>query len=245
MPNVIALTSHSHQSLKPVFQTWMTTRLASVTAIALFALAVCGTAHATLVAIYRNGLDTTAERTDVLKLSGRNCSREGNKGTLQIAVGKRTEECAYRTPVIGRNLEIAVTARLLPKTPRRVARKAFVGLVLRAGGGARYEFRVFPRQRKTQLVKLTGDGDEYLAIEKGVTAVKGVGRPNVLRLRTEGLKGKVKLSAFLGPTVVGEAVDDKGGIKGEFSALSVGAPRNGRGAIATFDAIVVRTPVRF
>lgn len=223
----------------------MTTRLASITAIALFALVACGTAHATLVAIYRNALDTTTERTDVLKLSGRNCAREGNRGTLQIAVGKRTEECAYRTPVVGRNLEIAATARLLPKTPRRVARKAFLGLVLRAGGGTRYELRVFPRQRKTQLVKLTRAGAEYLAIEKRVAAVKGIGRPNVLRLRTEGLKGKVKLSAFLGPTVVGEAVDDRGGIKGELSALSVGAPRNGRGAVASFDAIVARVPVRF
>jgi len=222
-----------------------TTRLASITAIALLALVVCATAHATLVAIYRNALDTTAERSDVLKLSGRNCSREGNRGTLQIAVGKRTEECAYRTPVVGRDLEIAVTARLLPITPRQVARRAFLGLALRAGGGARFELRVFPRQRKAQLVKLTGEGIEYLAIERSVNAIKGIGRANVLRLRAEGLEGKVKLSAFLGPTVVGEAVDGGRGLSGEFSALSVGAPRNGRGAVANFDAIVARIPVRF
>lgn len=115
----------------------MKTRLASIPVIAFLALLVCGTAHATLVAIYRNALDTTAERTEILKLSGRNRSRGGNEGTLQISVGKRTEECAFRMPVLGRNLEIAVTARLLARTPRPVARRAFIGLVLRAGGGAK------------------------------------------------------------------------------------------------------------
>lgn len=94
-------------------------------------------------------------------------------------------------------------------------------------------------------MKLAEAGIEYLAIEKRVTAVKGAGGANVLRLRAEGVKRKVKLRAFLGSTLVGEASDDHREVGGEFSALSVGAPRNGRGAVATFDAIVVRMPVRF
>jgi hypothetical protein len=127
-----------------------------------------------------------------------------------------------------------------------VARKAFLGLIIRAGGGTRYELRVFPVQKKTQLLKFAGQGGpKYLAIEKQVTAVKGIGEANVLRLRTEGDGPRTKLIAHLGSTIVGEAVDEGPRIEGEYSAVSVGAPGNGHGVRAQFDGIVVRVPVRF
>jgi hypothetical protein len=224
----------------------MKTRLAALPIVALVALVVCASAGAAMVAIYRNALDTTAQRAELLKLTGRSCARGGSEATLKVTVGKQTEECVYRTPVVGRNLEIAATERLLTGTPAAVAKKAFLGLVLRAGGGAKYELRVFPGQKKTQLVKTTKEGGiEYLAIEKKVAAVKGMNEANVLRLRIEGAKGKVKVIGYLGPEVVGEATDEGEGVEGESSAVSVGAPTNGSGAIASFDAIVVRTPVSF
>lgn len=215
-------------------------------ALALLLLSVlCASADAMLVPIYRNALDTTAERREVLRLSGRDCARSGSGGTLRIVVGERTEECLLRTPVAGRNLELATTARLLTATPRAVARRAFVGLVLRAGGGAKYELRVFPRQRKAQLVKVTGSRIEYLSVEKGIGAISGVGRPNVLRLRAEGTGANVGLRAYLGRTPVTRATDRGARLGGEFSAISVGAARNGHRAVAEFDAIVARVPVRF
>jgi hypothetical protein len=238
----------------------MKTRLAAFPIVALVALVVCAGAGAAMVAIYRNALDTTAQRSEMLKLTGRGCARGGSEDTLKVTVGKRTEECVYRTPVLGRNLEIAATERLLTGTPAAVVKKAFLGLILRAGGGSKYELRVFPGQKKAQLVKMTKEGGiEYLAIMKKVAAVKGLNEANVLRLKVEGAKGKVKLTGYLGPEVVAEATDEGAvledgegtagtegtGVEGESSAVSVGAPTNGVGAIATFDAIVVRTPVSF
>lgn len=223
----------------------MKTRLAAFPIVALAALVLCASAGAAMVAIYRNALDTTPQRSEMLKLTGRSCARGGGEETLKVTVGKATEECAYRTPVVGRNLEIAVTGRLLTGTPPAVARKAFLGLILRAGGGAKYELRVFPGQKKTQLVKMTKEGTEYLAIEKKVAAVKGMNEANVLRLKVEGAKGKVKVTGYIGPEVVGEATDEGGEVEGESSAVSVGARKNGHGAVASFDAIVVRAPVRF
>lgn len=223
----------------------MKARLAAFPIVALAALVLCAAAGAATVAIYRNALDTTAQRTEMLKLTGRSCARGDGEETLRVTVGKRTEECVYRTPVVGRNLEIAATERLLTGTPKAVARKAFLGLILRAGGGAKYELRVFPGQKKTQLVKVTKEGTEFLAIEKKVAAVKGMNEANVLRLEVEGAKGKVKVSGFIGPEPVGEAIDESGEVEGESSAVSVGAPKNGSGAVASFDAIVVRVPVRF
>jgi hypothetical protein len=224
-------------------KTRLTTTLAT---IALVALVLCTSADAGMVGVYRNSLETLAERTEMLKLTGRSCARAGDGGALDVTVGKRTEECAYRSPVLGRNLEIAAVERLLTGTPRAVARKAFLGLVLRAGGGTRYELRVFPGQKKTQLLKFTGEGGaEYLAIEKSVAAVKGVGEANLLRLRAEGDGPKTKLTAHLGSEIVGEALDEGPRIEGEYSAVSVVAPRNGHGVRAGFGAIVVRVPVRF
>jgi hypothetical protein len=245
----------------------MKTRLAAFPIVALVALVACASAGAAMVAIYRNALDTTAQRAELLKLTGRSCARGGSEATLKVTVGKATEECVYRTPVQGRNLEIAATERLLTGTPAAVAKKAFLGLVLRAGGGAKYELRVFPGQKKTQLVKMTkAGGVEYLAIMKKVAAVKGLNEANVLRLKVEGAKGKVAITGYLGPEVVGEASDAAtasaeategtetpapvegaagSAVEGEGSGVAVGAPTNGVGAIATFGAIVVRTPVRF
>ena len=217
--------------------------------VALAALVLCAGAGAAMVAIYRNALDTTAQRSELLKLTGRACARAGNEDTLKITVGKRTEECAYKTAVVGRNLEIAATERLLTGTPRGVVKKAFLGLILRAGGGAKYELRVFPSQKKTQLVKMTKEGGiEFLAIEKKVAAVKGLNEANVLRLNVASAKGKVKITGYLGSEVVGEATDEggkNGEVDGQVSAVAVGAPKNGHGAIASFDAIVARAPVTF
>jgi hypothetical protein len=199
-----------------------------------------------MVGIYRNTLDTLAQRTEVLKVMGHSCTRAGHGGMLEVAVGNRTEECAYRGPVLGRNLEIAAAARLLPSTPKAVARRAFLGLVLRAGGGTRYELRVFPAQQKTQLLKFAGSGEvEYLAIEKRVAAVNGPGEANVLRLRAEGDGPRTKLIAHLGSEVVGEALDEGTRIEGELSGVSAGAPGNGHGVHAEFGGIAVRVPVRF
>ena len=92
-------------------------------------------ASAAFVAIYRNALETTAQRAEVRKICGKSCARGGGQTALKITVGKLTEECAYSTPVIGQDLEIAATGRILTGTPAAVAKKAFLGLQLRVGGG--------------------------------------------------------------------------------------------------------------
>ncbi|MBS1890280.1 MAG: hypothetical protein JST59_03240 [Actinobacteria bacterium] len=223
--------------------------LAAVLACAL-ALVAVASASGAFVAIYRNALETTAQRSEILKVAGKECSRGGAQTSLQITVGKLTEECAYRTPVIGSDLEIAATGRIAAGTTPAVAKKAFLGMQLRVGGGNKLEFRVFPAQKKVQLVKVTEEGIRYLAIKKNVKAVQPAEKPNVLRLRViSGAKeeaGTCKIGGYLGGEAVIEASDETcSEMDGEMTALSAGAPNNGSGLIATFEAIVVRTPVRF
>ncbi len=99
-------------------------------------------------------------------------------------LGKRTAECSYRTPVLGRDLEIAATERLLSGTPKALRQKVYLAVDLRAGGGAKYQLAVYPLQRKVQLRKyLRGGSVKYLAIEKSVGSVGGINTANELRLR--------------------------------------------------------------
>ena len=229
----------------------MKTKLIIVTAlVAALGLGAVATASGAFVAIYRNALETTAQRAEILKVAGKGCSRGGAQTSLKITVGKLTEECAYRTPVVGSDLEIAATGRIVSGTPPAVAKKAFLGMQLRVGSGSKLELRVFPAQQKVQLVKVTEEGIHYLAIKKNVKAVQPAEKANVLRLRVLGSAkeeaGTCKIGGYLGGEQVIEASDETcGEMTGEMTALSAGAPNNGSGLIASFEAVVVRTPVRF
>jgi len=225
---------------------------AKTTSIGLLALAATlvfvGVAAAAMVGIYRNGMDTTAQRAQLIKLSGQECARGGSEEALRITLGKATPECSYRTPVVGRNLEIGATERLLSSTPKKSQQGAYLGLVARAGGGARYALLVFPLQRKVQLVKVTAGGAEYLAIARNEKLVRGVNQANALRLQVveTAEKGKVLLNGYLGSAKVVEATDEMGGeLTGQFSGVLIGAVKNANGVVGSVDDIVIRVPVRF
>jgi hypothetical protein len=212
-------------------------------------LVVTGAASGAFVAIYRNALETTAQRSEVLKLSGKACTRGGGSTTLNITVGKLTEECAYKTPVVGQDLEVAATGLINPGTPANVAKKAFLGLQLRAGGGAKLELRVFPGQKKAQLARITQEGIKFLAVKKNIASLT-LTKATVLRLRAVSGAGEAaatcKIGGYLAGELVVEAEDPAcSELKGETTALSAGAPNNGVGVVAGFSAIVVRAPVRF
>lgn len=212
-------------------------------------LAVSGAASGAFVAIYRNALETTAQRSEVLKLAGKSCTRGGGQTSLKITVGKLTEECAYKTPVVGSDLEIAATGSINPVTPPKVAKKAFLALQLRAGGGAKLELRVFPGQQKAQIARATEEGIKYLAIKKNIVSLKEA-KAVVLRLRVIESSGEAagtcKIGGYLSGELVVEAEDPAcGELKGEGTALAAGATNNGVGVVAAFSAIVVRVPVRF
>ncbi|MFL5897539.1 MAG: hypothetical protein ACJ76D_03620 [Solirubrobacterales bacterium] len=211
-------------------------------------LLACAVAAAAMIGIYRNGMESLAQRSQLVKLSGKSCGRAGAGGALRISIGKATSSCSFRTPVLGRDLEVAATERLLSGTPTALQRKAYLGLELRAGAGAKYALLVFPRQRKAQLIKVTSGGTKYLAIAKNEKAVVGVNEANKLRLRAVNVtsgpeRGHARLFAYVGSKLVGEAVDaGAGDLSGRASAVVVGTVKNGNGIVASVDDLVVRVP---
>jgi hypothetical protein len=227
----------------------ITAFLLVVTATVLLAAASAGAA---MIGIYRNGMETTAQRSDLVKLAGGNCTRGGSESALRILIGKRTDACSYRTPVLGRDLEIGATGRLLSGTPKSLQQKAYLGLELRAGGGAKYQMLVFPLQRKVQLVKqVAGGSPEFLAVDKDEKAVMGVNKANQMRLRAINVrsgpeKGQAHLFAYLGDTLVSEATDEGAGeLTGRAAGFSVGATKSANGVIGSIDDVVIRVPNPF
>jgi hypothetical protein len=222
----------------------------TVTSLAVFlvSLAVVSGAGAAMIGIYRNGMETTAQRAQLVKLSGRNCARGGGDDALRVVIGKRTKECSFRTPVLGRNLEIAATERLLSSTPKSLQRKAFVSLELRAGGGGRYQLAVYPAQRKVQLRKILSDGTiRYLAIVKNESSVRGIDKANKLRLSAINVDpGQCRLLASVGGKRVADFTDSTAGeLSGRASGFSVGAASGATGTVGSFDDVVVRVPSPF
>jgi hypothetical protein len=222
--------------------------LAATTAFLVFAT----TASAALITVYRNPMDKQSQRAEAVKLSGERCSRGGSDIALRIKVGKRTQECSYRTPVIGRDLQIAATMRLLSSTPKSLRSESFVALSLRTGGGAHYQLAVFPLQRKAQLRKTFADGRvEFLRIAKNVRAVKGVDKANKLRLRAFNVtsgpdKGNCRLLGYVGNELVADFTDHASGdLQGRASGFAVGATKNAKGVTGSVDDVVVRIPSPF
>jgi hypothetical protein len=227
-------------------------RTATFALLLAAALAFASSAAADLIGIYRNSMESKSQLAQVLKLSGKRCGRSGSGGAFQIVVGKETKECSYRTPVVGRDLEVAATERLLSTTPKPVQRSAYLAVDLRAGGGARYQLAVFPLQRKAQIRKVLADGTiEYLNIEKDLAEVGGADKANQLRLRAfnvtsgEG-RGNCQLLAFIGGKLIAEVTDESAGdLSGRASGFSIGSTKNAKGAQASIDDVVVRVPSPF
>jgi hypothetical protein len=213
-------------------------------------LAFASSAGAALIGVYRNSMENKAQLAQIFKLSGERCARGGSEGAFSITIGKATKECSYRTPVLGRDLEIGATMRLLnkPQVPKSVQRSAFLALDLRSGGGARYQLAVYPLQDKAQIRKVLADGSiEYLDIEKKVAGI-GAEKANQLRLRAFNVtsgeeKGSCQLLAYVGGQLVAEATDPGAGeLSGRASGFSLGSAKVAKGAQATVDDVVVRVP---
>ncbi len=227
----------------------MKARLSIVSVAVLGAALLASTvAGAAMVGIYRNGLESTAQRAELVKLLGRSCKRGGGEDAIRVVLGSKTDSCSYRTPVIGRNLEVAATERILSGTPKPLQNKAYVAVQLRVGGGSKYEIRAFPVQKKAQLIKVSEAGTKYLAIKKNVKEIGGLNEPTVVRLKVEQTAGEASaaVAAYIGPTAIGEVSDEGASeVTGEFSGVAIGATKIAEGLSGSIDDLVVRVPVAF
>ncbi len=216
------------------------------------ALIIVAGAGATMVGIYRDGMETPAQREQLVKLAGRNCTRGSAEQTLLITLGKLTSQCSFRTPVLGRDLEVAASESLLSATPKSLQRTVYLSLILRTGGGAGYQLVVYPAQQKVQLRKnLPGGKVKYLAIARSQPSVQGINKTNQLGLQAINItsgpeRGNCQLYAYVGGKQVAEVVDPAPReLSGSASGVAVGSASNATGAVASVGNVIVRVPSPF
>ena len=153
--------------------------------------------------------------------------------------------------MLGRDLEIAATERLLSGTPKPLRKKAFLGARPARRRGAHYQLAVYPLQRKAQLRKTSPAARSNTWDRQERRKRQGAQRSQ--RAAAAGLqrhqrprKGRLPASS---PTsaheLVAEVTDKAAGeLQGRASRLAVGAAKNAKGSspASTTSSSASRTP---
>jgi hypothetical protein len=216
----------------------------------LSSMAAVAAAAAAVIPVYGNDMSSTAARSQLVHLGSGKCSRGGGGQALSVTVGERTRECKMATPVVGASLDIKATARLGLGTPATLQKKVFVAVAVRDGDGGQYQLAVFPGKGTYQLRRdLPPDAARTLLAKGTASKVKGVGKPNKLRLQAfPTADGGVRVTAFVNGAKLASAIDDAHSastLGGRSSTVSVGAAKAAKGARASFDDLTVAVPDPF
>lgn len=216
----------------------------------LSSMAAVAAASAAVVTIYSNDMSSTSLRSQLVRIGKGTCDRGASGGALNVSVGKATRECKMATPVVGANLDLKVTARLSQSTPTELQKKTFVAVALRDGEGGQYQLAVYPGKGSFQLRRdLPPDAARTLLAKGSSKFVKGVGKPNKLRLQGfPTADGGLRLAAYVNGKSLAAVTDDShtaSTLGGRSSTLSVGAAKAVNGARASFDDLSVAIPDPF
>jgi hypothetical protein len=209
-------------------------------------LLAAATAYAVVwVPIYGNDMSTNGLRSQMVQVGKGKCAPSGVSGTFRVKIGKKTLQCVYRTPVIGRDLSNIVTGKLLSGTPSSFAKRTFISVSLRNGDSGQFQLQVFPAKGTFKLVRDTPpNGKETVVAVHKSSAVKGLNLANKLRLdannttdtscRVTAYDNGKKLAAFTDPAC--------NQLSGRLSTFSVGSAKAANGALASFDNLQVSVP---
>lgn len=224
-------------------------RLLIPLAVALATAAVAApSASGAMIPLYNNPLTSAAERGQIGNGAGQSCERSGTRVALRVQIAGQGSGCAFHAPAVGRDLDISVTARLLSGTPAKLRARSYLATALRAGEGGKLEVRVFPVQKKLQLIKEPPEGEtRYLAISKRDEAIRGVNEPNRIYLRAMnmGPRGNCRIMVRVNGKRLA-LVDDRrcAELPGRDTAFGVGSTRGG-GVVGSFSKLRIAMPSPF
>lgn len=220
-----------------------TIALAALGSVAMVATAVAA------IPVYSNSMTTNGQRSQLVKLGKGHCGRSGKAERLKVRIGKKTSECQLRTPVVGAELDIKVTARLLSGTPDSIRKRVFVGAGVRVGGNGGYQLAIFPQKGTFQLRRDAPPSGTRTLLSHGESkAIKDINQPNKVRLQGFSGGGDLKLVAFVNGKKVGsatETADAAAKLSGRYSTISVGSNKGAKGAAASFDDLTIAVPDPF
>ncbi|MGI8633049.1 MAG: hypothetical protein ACR2NA_10975 [Solirubrobacterales bacterium] len=227
--------------------------------VALGLLLACGAASAqgdaerfatddpqfrSFLTLYRNGLGTSSDAREIKKYTADNCARGRTGGKMKVRVGQDSGNCVYRSPVFGRDVDVASTVILLSQTPPELKPHTALALTVRAdrdGGG--YRFELLPNRRSWKLTRAVKDGDGNLQrtviAEGSDRTIDGTGERNRIRLRADG----DRITGWLGSTVLVQYIDpDPDAIEGRATGFGIVSDQAIERAGGLFDSFTLRVP---
>lgn len=213
---------------------------ASLVAAVSVLLALAAGAAAAVV-IYRNGFESTKQMREFVKVAEGTCTRSNARSTMSVRIGRGTLACAYRSPVLGKDIELAATGELSRKTPTRLRRAVAWAVSVRSGERSDYTLTLYPGRRRWMLSRVAGGG-------QGARTTLAEGRESFIH--GTGARNRVALRAFEGEVValvnnrqVARHMDPEADVLGGRQAtVSIFADRVATGAVARFDSVTIRVP---
>jgi len=225
------------------------TRLTRRAPALLVALAAIGIGAATALAgvtVYKNDLSSKREAKELRHAEGRHCDKRWRKKaeSLRVDVTKGPNLCGYRPPVQGDtpgpDLDLQAKQKLLKATPRGIRDGAYLVLEVRSAKNTGYQLRVFPRKHKFQLVRVPSGNGSGFPVKGTSNAIKGVDKPNVLRLSAVGNKVTAKVN---GKKLARVTDSNSAEVSGRSLEVGIGNKKStSKQASGTLDDIKVQVP---
>jgi len=217
-------------------------------AVALLAAALAlGLAAAVALAgvtVYKNNFSSETEAKELRHSSGKHCAKRWRQKAKSVRAQRNrgSGACGYRPPVegdtAGPDHDFRVKEKLLKATPKGIRGSAYVAVTVRSGKSSGYELRIFPKRHKFQLHRVPSGGG--FPAKGRNQAIKGVGKPNVVRLKAFGKK----VTARVNGTQLAKVTDsDAGQVNGRKLQVAVGSTRRShKQVVATFDNLKLLVP---
>jgi len=212
----------------------------------LAALALAAAVAVAGITVYKNDFSTRHEVRELRHSEGKHCDRVWKRRAknVRIHVNRGPNVCGYAPPVegdtAGPDHDFQAKEKLLKATPKGIRDGAYLAIAVRSGKNAGYELRVFPTKHKFQLRRSPQGGGSGFPASGKSRAVKGVNKPNVLRLKA--VHNKV-IARVNGKKVAGVVDTNPAEVDGRRLELAIGHRRHRRKpVVASVDDLKVQVP---
>jgi hypothetical protein len=221
------------------------TRPAIALLAAALALGLAAAAALAGVTVYKNNFSSKPEAKELRHSSGKHCAKRWRQKAKSVRAQRNrgSGACGYRPPVQGDtggpDHDFRVKEKLLKATPKGLRRSSYVAVAVRSGKSSGYELRIFPKRHRFLLRRSPSGGGGFPA--KGRSqAIKGVNKPNVVRLKAFGNK----VTARVNGTQLAKVTDSNASqVDGRKLEVAVGSTRRSKKrVVATFDNLKLLVP---
>lgn len=223
----------------------MRTRALITSLLLVAALGTAAVASAAGITVWKTSFKSRSDVREVRSLSGpkKKCQKSWrDKTALGVETKGGPVDCALATPVVGDaaqpNHIVRVIAKMNKATDKKLRKAFYLGVIVRADRKESYELRVFPGNRKYQLLK----SGEVLQQGKD-KAVAGGAKKNRLQIEA---KGQTVTGNVNGKVVATFRDENAEQVTARGTGLSYGVRKGSKKSkgVGFFDQLKVQVPSR-